>query len=173
MEEPMVVLGRIAGPHGIRGQLKIIPFTEYIDSLLDYPVWWLSKDEKSWRKVHPSSVSVHDDRLIITLPECNDRTSASELKGWKIAVPRSKLPELPDNGEDGYYWSDLIGTSVFNTQGEALGNVIGLIETGANDVLQVRFSENDKERLIPFIEQIIVEVNLESRRITVDWGLDY
>jgi 16S rRNA processing protein RimM len=84
------------------------------------------------------------------------------------------LPHLAENGKDGYYWSDLIGTSVFNLQNEEFGNVIGLLRTGANDVLQVQSVRGDqKERLIPFIDQVIVDVDLEARKITVDWGLDY
>lgn len=169
----MVVMGCVVGVHGIRGQIKVNSFTESIDGLLDYPVWWLSQDDKNWLEVHPASYFVHDGRLIVSLMEYADRTGASELKGSQISVPRSKLPHLPDNGADGYYWSDLIGASIINLQGEALGKVIGLLETGANDVLQVQFAENNKERLIPFVDQVIVEVNLQSRQITVDWGLDY
>ena len=169
----MLVLGRVIGPHGIRGQVRITPFTEYIDGLLDYPVWWLSRDEENWQPVHPVSFIIRDNGLIVTLVEYNDRTNASELKGWQVAVPRSELPQLPENGEDGYYWTDLIGSSVFNTRGERLGNVIGLFETGANDVLRVQLSENSKETLIPFIDQVVTQVNLKSRQITVDWELDY
>ena len=61
-----------------------------------------------------------------------------QLKGMQVAVPRSQLPVLSKNGEDGYYWSDLIGLEVVNLQGEELGKVTGLLETGANDVLQVQ-----------------------------------
>lgn len=169
----MVVLGHVIGPHGIRGQLKIASYTETIEGLFDYPVWWLGKDGSHWRAVHPASYIIHDGRLIATVAGSSDRTSASELKGLQIAVPRSELPQLPENGEDGYYWLDLIGMHVCNTQGEALGTVTGLLETGANEVLQVGLAGSDKERLIPFIDQIIVEVDLKSRRITADWGLDY
>ncbi len=63
----MVVLGRIIGPRGIKGQIKVAPFTEYIDGLMDYPVWWLSSDEKSWQTVHPASFFIHDNLLITTL----------------------------------------------------------------------------------------------------------
>lgn len=169
----MVVLGHVIGPHGIRGQLKIASYTETIEGLFDYPVWWLGKDGGQWRAVHPASYIIHDSRLIVTLAESNDRTSASELKGLQIAVPRSELPQLPENGEDGYYWLDLIGMHVCNTQGEALGTVTGLLETGANDVLQVSLAGSDKERLIPFVDQVIAKVDLKSRTITADWGLDY
>lgn len=172
-EEPMVVLGRITGPHGIRGQIKVIPFTEHIDGLMKYAVWYLSRDEKNWQVVHPATFFVHDNLLIVTFAEHSNRTSASELKGLLVAVPRSQLPPLSEDGKDGYYWTDLIGASVVNVQGKSLGTVAGLFETGANDVLQVRLSGSSKEELIPFVDQVIRQVDLESRQITVDWELGY
>jgi 16S rRNA processing protein RimM len=58
-------------------------------------------------------------------------------------------------------------------QGEPLGTVAGLFETGANDVLRVRLSGSSKDELIPFVDQVIRQVDLESRQITVDWELGY
>jgi len=167
----MVVLGRIIGPRGIKGQIKVAPFTEYIDGLMDYPVWWLSSDEKSWQTVHPTSFFIHDNLLITALEEYGDRTSVSELKGLLIAVPRSQLPRLSEDGKDGYYWTDLIGIDVVNTQGEPIGTVCGLFETGANDVMRVQLP-GDKEELIPFVDQVIRQVDLKARQIMVDWKLD-
>lgn len=168
----MVVLGRVIAPHGIRGQIKVTPFTEYVDGLMEYPTWWLSNDEKSWKIVHPTSFSVHDSLLIITLEKYSDRTNASELKGLLIAVPRSQLPQLSEDGKEGYYWSDLIGINVVNTQGEFIGTVAGLFETGANDVLRIQLP-GGKEELIPFVDQAVRQVDLRSRQIMVDWELDY
>ncbi len=168
----MVVLGRVIGPHGIKGQVKVAPFTEYIDGLMEYPAWWLSRDEKNWQIVHLASSFIHSNLLITTLKEYSDRTSASELKGLVIAVPRSQLPKLSENGEDGYYWTDLIGSDVVNEQGEFIGIVAGLFETGANDVLRIQRSDG-KEELIPFVNQVIKQVDLKLRQITVDWKLDY
>lgn len=169
----MVVLGRIIGPHGIRGQIKVTPFTEYVDGLMEYPLWYLSRDEKNWQIVHPATFSTHDNLLIVTLAEYSNRTNASELKGLLVAVPRGQLPPLSEDGEEGYYWADLIGISVVNVQGETLGTVAGLFETGANDVLRVRLFESSKEELIPFVDQVIKQVDLGSRQITVDWELSY
>jgi len=87
---------------------------------------------------------------------------------------RSQLPDLPEDGDSGYYWSDLVGSEVVNLKGEELGKVVGLFETGANDVLRIqRMDQEGKERLIPFIEQIIMKVDLKLSRIIVDWGIDY
>ena len=91
----------------------------------------------------------------------------------QVAIPRSLLPVLSKNGKDGYYWSDLIGLEVVNLQSEEFGKVTGLLETGANDVLLVKSIEYARERLIPFVNQVVVQVALKACRITVDWGVDY
>jgi 16S rRNA processing protein RimM len=127
-----------------------------------------------WRKHRVTASEVHGRILVALLEQYSDRTAAMQLKGLQVGIPRSHLPVLPESGERGYYWSDLVGVGVVNMLGEELGVVTGLLETGANDVLQVRnLKEGDAERLIPFIPAVIVKVDLKAMRITVDWGLDY
>jgi 16S rRNA processing protein RimM len=170
----MVVMGHVVGPYGLSGWIKIFPYTEYVDGLADYPTWWLGSGNGEWRAFKVNASGIHGNRLTALLEQCADRNAATELKGLQIAIPRSQLPVLSNSGKDGYYWSDLIGLEVFNEQGEALGKVTGLLETGANDVLQVQsLKESERGRLIPFISQVIVKVDFEARRITVDWGADY
>ncbi len=137
----MVVMGHIAGPYGVLGWIKVFPYTEYVDGLADYPVWWLGRGsggDGKWREVKVNECAIHGNVLTASLEHCSDRTAAMRLKGLQVAVPRSQLPVLSKTGEDGYYWSDLIGLEVVNLQGESLGKVTGLLETGANDVLQVQ-----------------------------------
>ncbi|MCW5599627.1 MAG: ribosome maturation factor RimM [Nitrosomonas sp.] len=171
----MVPMGHVIGPFGILGWVKIAHYTDHLENLLDYPVWWLGKQsEDTWKAMNVVSYNIHDNRLTVSFEECRDRTQASQLKGMQIAVPRNQLPALPETGEEGYYWSDLIGMNVLNLQHEEFGSVIGLLRTGANDVLQVRsMKEDQQERLVPFIDQVIVEVDLKTRKIIIDWGLDY
>ena len=171
----MVVMGHITGAFGIRGLIKVSPYTETIDSLLDYSAWWLRRNEGEWHKVEITNGQVAGDDLTVKLKECADRNDATKYRGMQIAIPRDQFPDLSENDEEGYYWSDLIGAEVVNIQGEKLGKVTGLFETGANDVLQVldASSANKKERLIPYIESVIKEIDLASSRIIVDWSSDY
>ena len=171
----MVVMGHITGAFGIRGWIKVSPYTETIDSLLDYSVWWLRRNEGEWHEVEIANGHAAGDALTVKLKKCADRNEAAKYKGMQIAIPRDHFPDLSKNGEEGYYWSDLIGSEVVNIQGEKLGKVTGFLETGANDVLQVHDvnSPKKKERLIPYIEPVIKEIDLASTRIIVDWGLDY
>jgi 16S rRNA processing protein RimM len=164
----MVIMGRIAAAHGIRGWIKVQPFTEYLDSLLDYRTWWIGPEPGPWREVKVGECEVHSKTLVAQLPDCPDRTAAEKLKGLLIAVPRSSLPE---RGEDEYYWSDLIGLAVVNEAGETLGTVVNLLETGANDVLCVR--NDGGEIMIPFVASAIKRVDMKNRTVHVDWSTDY
>ncbi|MFZ2302845.1 MAG: ribosome maturation factor RimM [Gallionella sp.] len=164
----MVIMGRVVSAHGIRGLVKIQPFTEYVDSLLDYRTWWIGREQGPWREVEVGQREAHDKTLVAQLPDCPDRTAAEKLKGLLIAVPRSSLPK---QDKDEYYWSDLIGLAVVNEAGVTLGTVTNLLETGANDVLSVR--GDGGEILIPFVATAIKQVDLENKTIRVDWALDY
>ncbi|HNF89888.1 MAG TPA: ribosome maturation factor RimM [Thiobacillaceae bacterium] len=160
-------MGRVVAPYAVRGWIKLQTFTEYLDSLLDYPVWRLGKDGR-WRDYRVLDGKIHGQYLMAGLEGVEDRTAAEALMGLDVAVLREEMPEAD---EDEYYWDDLIGLDVVNLAGEALGRVEGLLETGANDVLQVRNGET--ERLLPFVDAVVKEVDLEAGRLVVDWGLDY
>ncbi len=163
-------MGRINAPFGVKGWVKIKPFTETLDTLLDYPEWQIGKGGQ-WRKVDVEDATLHGDFIVAKLAGCNDRDAAFALRGQEIAVDRE---ELPDTGEGEYYWEDLIGLAVVNRDGVELGKVSSLMETGAHDVLVVKGEkEVSKEILIPFVEVYVLNVDLAQGRIEVDWGLDY
>ncbi len=95
------------------------------------------------------------------------RWALQPFAGFEIAVARDEMPPAED---DEYYWSDLIGFQVVNLAGESLGRLDGFLETGAHDVMQVK---GEKDRLIPFTAPIVDRVELEAKRVVVDWGLDF
>lgn len=159
-------MGRVGVPFGVRGWVKVHAYTEHSDSLLDYPAWWLGRNGQ-WREYEVLACDVHPKTLVAHLAGCDDRDAAVALRGCEIAVPRDSLPQTAD---DEYYWADLIGLKVVNTEQQELGRVSGLLETGANDVLVV---QGERERLIPFVSQVVLEVDLTTGLIRVDWGLDY
>lgn len=162
----MVVMGRVRAPHGIKGWVKVQPFTQEIEGLLDFAQWWVGRNGQ-WQSRRVMEASVHGAAVIAKLEGCEDRESAASLKGAEVAIPRS---ELPAAGTNEYYWDDLIGAEVVNRAGEPLGQVAGLLETGANPVLVLKA---ERERLIPFIAGVIVEVDVSDRRVVADWELDY
>jgi 16S rRNA processing protein RimM len=169
----LVVMGRVVAPYGVLGWLKIHPDTEALDSLLDYATWWVGKNEggkdDNWRELKVESAKVHNDVLVVKLQGIDDRDAAFACKGKQIAVPRASLPKLED---DEYYWSDLIGLSVKNQQNVDLGKITDVFATGANDVIVAK-SDGGQERLIPYIAQVILEVDLDAKTMLVDWDEDF
>ena len=170
----MVVMGRIRAPYGIKGWVKVQP---YADDPLDWgemAQWWLAEDEnapaEAWRPVALRGCRAHGNEMIAAFEQTTERNAAQALRGLYIGAPREVLPEVAE-GE--YYWADLTGLSVRNLQGEALGVVVGLISTGAHDVLRVRDDEADVERLIPFVDAYVPQVDVAAGWIAADWQKDW
>lgn len=161
-------MGRVVAPYGVLGWLKIHPDTEVFDSLLDYKTWWIGKDN-DWRELKVESAKIHNDVLVVKLQGIDDRDAAVACKGKQIAVLRALLPKL--EGEE-YYWSDLIGLSVKNQQNVDFGKISDVFATGANDVIVAK-SNDGVERLIPYIAQAIIEVDLDAGTMLVDWDENF
>jgi 16S rRNA processing protein RimM len=164
----MVIMGRIVAAQGLLGWVKVQAFTEDLDTLIDYGTWQIGNDAHPWREVKVLECKTHTKVLVAKLEGLSDRTAAENCKGLLIAVPRTSLPK---QGEDEYYWSDLIGMSVVNLEGELLGKVDNMLDMGANDILCVH---SDKaEILIPFLAHVVQQVSLDEKLIRVDWQADY
>jgi 16S rRNA processing protein RimM len=175
----MVVMGRIVAPYGIQGWLKVQPETETLYSLLDYPDWWLGRDDESaksgstkniWQKYEVENAKMHVNILLVKLRGIDDRDAALAVKSKRIAVPREQLPEA---GKDEYYWSDLIGLNVTNQQQVDFGVIRDVFETGANDVIVVKNDLTGQERLLPFIDDVILEVDMSAGTVQVDWDAEF
>jgi 16S rRNA processing protein RimM len=164
----MVVLGRVASPYGIKGEVKVQPFGDDPLSWQDMPFWWLAPAETGeWRRLKLEKFQAQGDKLVAAFTDITDRNAAETLQGWWIGAPRECLPPPAENE---FYWDDLIGMTVENEAGEMLGTVQGLIETGANDVLRV-VDESGAERLLPFVDAVVKEVDAANCRIRVAWSL--
>jgi 16S rRNA processing protein RimM len=162
--ERWVVIGEFGAPFGIKGWVRVRTYTRSPEAIGSYPTWWVGKDR---REAAVEQVARSGRGVVAKLAGCDDPESTAALRGQEIAVPREALAAP---GSDEYYWIDLIGLRVENLEGVELGQVTGVIETGANAVLQVAA---ERERLIPFVAAVIREVDLGGGRIRVDWGADY
>lgn len=170
--EEMIVLGKIVSVHGIRGEVKVYSFTDPLDNLLDYRRWTLKRGTEV-RQAELVSGRVQGNVLVAKLKGLDDREVARTYADFEILVPRSELPEL-DDGE--YYWSQLEGLKVIDTNGQLFGILDHMLETGANDVMVVKpcaGSLDDRERLLPYTEQCVQSVDLAAGEIRVDWDADF
>lgn len=170
--EDLVVLGKIFSVHGIRGEVKVYSYTDPLDNLLDYRHWTLTRDGEV-RQVELASGRLHGKALTAKIKGLDDRDEARGYTGFFICVPRSQLPALQD---DEFYWYQLEGLKVINQDGQLLGTVDHLLETGANDVLVVKpcaGSVDDRERLLPYTEQCVQGVDLAAGEMRVDWDVDF
>jgi 16S rRNA processing protein RimM len=167
----MVVLGKITGAFGIQGWVRVHPFGDDPQSWSKMASWYLSRDaeSKDWDSRVLLEAKWHGDGLVAHLKGCDDRTAAEALRGFFVGVPRADLPE----GEEGeYYWADLVGLAAVNLAGEKLGRVEEVMQGVAHDVLRLK-DEAGTERLLPFVDAVVKEVDVAAGRLVVDWGADW
>ena len=163
--ERILTLGSIAGPHGLKGWVRVISHTDPREAIFSYHPWLLGENQQA---VEILDGGRSGKSLVVHLEGVNDREAAEALNGKAIGVYRSQLPELEDKE---FYWADLIGLEVVLPEGRSLGKIEQMMATGANDVMVV---EGDRQRLIPFvIDQTVVEVDTESGKVIVDWDADF
>jgi 16S rRNA processing protein RimM len=168
----IVVLGKIVGPYGLRGAVKVHPFADDPLVWAKLPCWWVGQEgivPALWRQTRVLRCKAHGDVLIAELECLADRNASEAAHGVLVGVPRASLPAA---AKDEYYWADLIGLDVQNTSGQLLGRVLGLIETPANAVLRVGDGEK-AEQLLPFVGAVVLDVDLASRTVRVDWEADW
>ncbi|WP_417473016.1 ribosome maturation factor RimM [Luteimonas mephitis] len=164
----MVLLGRVHGAFGVRGELKLESFTEPANAILRYQPWILRDAQGRERELAGARGRLTAKGIVATFPEVVDRDAAEALRGSEVWVARSALPP-PKPGE--YYWVDLEGLRVVNVQGVDFGRVSHLFSTGANDVL---VAEGERERMIPFLQpDYIVSIDFDDGVVTVDWDAEF
>lgn len=176
--EDAVEVGRILGAFGVKGWIKVQPFSFDASALSASQTWWLhllrpGQAERQTLKV----VAMRDqgEDLVAQIEGVDDRNAAELLRGGVLHIPRSSFPKTPD-GE--FYWVDLIGLQVRNVQDQELGQVIGLIDTGPHCVFRiappgVANPTPKQERLIPFVSHYVHSVSLADRLVRVDWSTDW
>uniref|UniRef100_UPI0033417980 ribosome maturation factor RimM n=1 Tax=Castellaniella defragrans TaxID=75697 RepID=UPI0033417980 len=195
--DDLVEVGRIVAAHGVRGWLKIQPYSADAQVLLRAPVWWLKTPaptlepgvSSSARAVEVHQRRVHGGRFVVAqLAGIADRTAAEGLQGWTVWASRAAFPEA---GEDEYYWVDLIGCDFYGQSGGTpcfLGRVDEVFDNGAHAVLRVARGVLDGQGdfrpamdargrpvhvLVPFVQAHVLHVDLAARRMDSDWPDDF
>ncbi|MDF2181283.1 ribosome maturation factor RimM [Neptuniibacter sp. CAU 1671] len=171
--EETVVLGSVTAVYGVKGWVKIFSHTDPIENIFGYKPWLMEFDGV-WKPVAVEDGKPHGKGLIAKLKGIDDRDLAATYCGKEIRVDASQLPVL-EEGE--YYWSQLENLLVYTESGVLLGKVSHLMETGSNDVLVVKGTEQSidrKQRLLPWLpDQVVKEIDLESGTMRVDWDPEF
>lgn len=158
-----VRLGKVLAHFGLEGWLKIESYTEPKERIFDYRPLYAGGEA-----IEDFEGKTHGRGLLLRIAGRERREAVDELLGRPLWVPRGQL-QPTEPGE--FYWSDLEGCSVVNGDGHGFGTVKRILATGANDVLVVG---GERETLIPFVQgTYVLEVDLEARRIVVEWQPDY
>ncbi|MEC9314229.1 MAG: ribosome maturation factor RimM [Pseudomonadota bacterium] len=166
--EEFIPVGKISGAFGVKGWVKVYSFTEPRANILEYSPLFMSR-QGEWIEIKVSGGHLQGKGLVMGIANVTDRDQVQPLIGAELAI---KKDQLEPTEEDEFYWADLIGLNVENLEGDLLGQVDHLLETGANDVLVVK--AKGKERLIPFVmDEIVKLVDLDNKLIRVDWDKDF
>jgi 16S rRNA processing protein RimM len=171
----LIEVGRIVDAYGIKGWVKIQPFATAEDSALKRSKrWWLSGshlnlnvDERDVLACRVQGLSI-----VAELVGVSDRDLALKFKGASISVRRS---DFPASKAEEFYWVDLFGCAITNAEGVALGVVSEVFDNGAHAVFRIPLNPAlalaSTELLIPFVKQFVLNVDISSKAIAVDWPL--
>jgi len=161
--DPSLPIGKVIKAHGLRGHLKVLPYGETFSTLCAEEKITANLPDGSSLTLTVAEIRPHQKTFLLMSREIETVEEAQRLVGAELCVPESRLPPT-DPGE--FYWYQLIGLEVVNSEGERLGILEEIIETGSNDVYVVR--RGKEETLIPAIEEVVLEVDLQRRLMTVD-----
>lgn len=171
-----LVVGVITSAHGIKGWVKIKPFTESVGSFKRCGTYWMREPgNKPAYAIKFVQLKTQGKMLIGEIDGVTDRNQAETLRKSEILVVADTLPSL---GADEFYWHQLEGLQVVNESDNnvLLGVVDHLLETGSNDVLVVKpcaGSIDQRERLLPYRPEVVLGVDLAAKTIAVDWQTDF
>lgn len=162
---PFLLLGQVLRPHGVRGELRLEVLTDYPERIVKGTTVYLGLDAQNSAAAVPYEVvqaRPHQQYLIVLLKGVNDRNQAELLREHFVMIPLADAVPLE---EDEFYLYQLIGLEVYTETGERLGEIIEVVETGANDVYVVQGSRG--EILLPAIDECVLDIDLDAEKVTV------
>lgn len=158
-----IAVGKIAKAHGIKGELKVYPFSGRPDDFCDYRLLTLIGPDKSMSRVYEVEYCRPLENLVLLqLAGLSGRSAAEELRGWEVRIARELLP-TPGAGI--YYWHELAGLSVLSDTGQALGRITSLLATDAHDILVITGAGS--EYLIPVVDECVAGLAPDGKALIV------
>jgi len=160
-------VGKIVNTHGIRGDVKVLPQTDFADQRFASGSKLLMVNEESDESREVKIVSSREQKnvYLIKLDGFNNINDVEKYKGWLLKISETEQGELEDGQ---YYYHQIIGCAVVTEDGEELGAISGILSPGANDVWVVdRPKLKGKQLLLPVIDEVVLDVNITDKRVTV------
>lgn len=157
-----ILIGKISSIHGIKGEVKIYPYTDDVENLTTLKEIYM--DENLNLKHIITNLRVHKNMLIAKFADINDVDEAEKFKDKDLYIPKSFLKDLE---EDSYYILDLIGMQVLNSNEELFGTLTYVFNTGANDVYEVKDKDN-KCFYLPAIKDVIKKIDIKNKKMYVE-----
>lgn len=161
MPSDKVCIAKIGAAHGVRGEVRLWPFTEDPSSVASYGAL-STKDGK--RHFEIASARAAKDHLVARIKGVDTREAAEALNGLELYVAREKLPATDD---DEFYHADLIGLAAVTPQGDALGHIIAVHNFGAGDIIEIALNGGGETKLLPFTNAVVPTVDLATRRAII------
>jgi 16S rRNA processing protein RimM len=165
-----IEVGRVIEAYGVKGGLKLQPFSNSADGLLRVKGWCFQSATGVVKAAQVEGAKWHGDVVTATIKDLNDRDQAQALKGWTVWVSQAALPATTA-GE--YYWRDLIGCQAIANDGKALGLITDLSDTGVHAVLHVDCGAQFEPTLIPFVNEYVGTVDLLAKTVQTQWQWDW
>ncbi|ABW19010.1 ribosome maturation factor RimM [Alkaliphilus oremlandii] len=157
----MLRVGKITNTHGIKGDLKVLPLTDYFERFEELE-WVYIEGFKD--KFYIENIKYKPTLVILSFEGYGDINLVEKFKDRYLLIDESQRRILP---EDTYYIADIIGLDVFTVKDEYIGKVVDIIQTGSSEVYVIRMN-NLKEIMIPSVKEFMPEISLEKKRITID-----
>ena len=155
-----IKIGKIVNTHGIAGEVKVLPYTDDINRFFDLEYVYL--DNKNKDKLTVKSVRIHKNTVLVKFDGIESMNDAERIKGQYIEVDRDHAVKLPENS---YFICDLLGCTVNNEEGDKLGILSDIIQTGSNDVYVIKSDKG--ELLAPAIKDVVKKIDIDNKTITI------
>ena len=162
-ESAYLIVGKIVGTHGIRGDLKVLSYAESLDVFAPGKELIFSRGKKRFGSFTVLSSRPHKSVVLLAFDGITSIETAKAWVGYQVCMEKASLPP-PEEGA--YYWHQIIGMKVVTTDNELLGRVEAIFPTGSNDVYVVR--NRKKEVLVPAIDSVVLHIDVNNNMMTID-----
>ncbi len=158
-----VCVGRIGAPHGVRGEVKLWPFTADPLTIAQYGELATADGSRSFEieALRPAG-----DCMVARLKGVRDRDAAEALRNIELFVPRDRLPAIESTDE--FYYADLVGLPAFDPHGQALGTILAVHNFGAGDLLELKPASGGDTLFVPFTDQAVPDIDVSAGRVVID-----